>query len=564
MLKIRPSLFFTISTLVITGWLFPIAAEAQKMQCKLTVDPSVTLVHGHNNASAVRPGDTICLSPGQKTYLVISHLQGTNENPIVVTNIDGQVLITNAPNYGVKFDSCSHIKFSGKGISSIPYGIKINGAPGTGLSVDGLSTNIEIEGVEISNTGISGLIAKTEPNCTFTSTRDKFTLRGLIIHDNFIHHTGDEGMYIGSSKYKNGQTITCEGHDTVLFPHLLRGVYIYNNRVENTGWDGIQVSSADSGCFIHDNQVMYDSEEEELYQMSGILIGGGTTAACFNNTIRDGKGDGIDVVSLGVQDIYNNLIVNPGRTYKINQNYTPYLKHGIYVGPDYASPTNTYHLINNTIISPKSNGIRFVDSQSAKNIIANTIIINPGSYPTSGENAYINLASSSIDIQLLNNIKNWDFGTIEFINPGEGDFDLKSNSPAVNAGIDIEGFPLDFDILNRIRPFAVLPDIGAYECQDSSLLSIPESEFNNIIIGSIAPNPFSDQCDLEYTIKEKSLIDIGLYSILGEKVMNILQALQTPGKYFITIKRNSVKAGIFILIFQSGRMVLTQKVIILN
>jgi len=564
MFKTKPSLVFTISILVITGCFSVLAAEAQKMQCKLTVDPAVTMVHGHSNASGVRPGDTICLSAGQKTYLILSHLQGTKENPIVVTNTDGQVLIGNAPNYGVKFDSCSHIKFSGKGISSLPYGIKINATPGTGLSVDGMSTNIEIEGVEISNTGISGLVAKTEPDCSFTSTRDKFTLRELKIHDNYIHHTGDEGMYIGSSKYKNGQTVTCDGHDTILFPHLLRGVYIYNNRVEFTGWDGIQVSSADSGCFIHDNQVMYDSEEEVLYQMSGILIGGGTTASCFNNAIRDGKGDGIDVVSLGAQDIYNNLIVNPGRTYKIDQNYTPYLKHGIYVGPDYASPSNTYRLINNTIVSPKSYGIRFVDAQSAENIIANTIIINPGSYPTSGENAYINLASASIDIQLLNNIKNRDFATIEFVNPGEGDFDLKKNSPAVNTGIDLALFPLGFDILNRIRPFAVLPDIGAYECQDSSLLSIPETDNTNFILGPLAPNPFSAQSELEYTLFDKSLINIGLYTTMGEKVMFILRALQTPGKYFITIKRNSLKAGFFILIFQSDKMVLTKKVIIVN
>ena len=50
--------------------------------------------------------------------------------------------------YGIKIDSCSHLKFSGKGIPHINYGIRIHDIDGGGLSIEGLSTDIEVEGLE--------------------------------------------------------------------------------------------------------------------------------------------------------------------------------------------------------------------------------------------------------------------------------------------------------------------------------------------------------------------------------------------------------------------------------
>ncbi|MEI7981938.1 MAG: T9SS type A sorting domain-containing protein [Bacteroidota bacterium] len=560
----RSSIHFNIGMLVITGYIFFTPVIAQKTHCKFSVAPSVSLVNGHTNGSMVRPGDTICLQAGQKSFLLLSYLHGTKNSPIVIINSEGQVLITNSPNYGIKFDSCSYIKLSGKGSANPEFGIKVEVVPGSGLSVDGLSTNIEIEGVEIGYTGFSGLVAKTDPDCSFTSTRDKFILRDLKIHDNFIHHTNNEGLYIGSSKYKNGQTLNCNGRDTILFPHLLKGVRVYNNRLEFTGWDGIQVSSADSACFIHDNLVLFDSEGEQEYQMSGIIIGGGTNAECYNNIIKDGKGDGIEIVSLGLQKVYNNLIVNPGRTYKINQNYTPYLKHGIYVGPDYQSPSNSYLLVNNTIISPKSFGIKFVDAISTNNLIANTIIINPGSYPMIGEDAYINLISSAIDIKILNNIKNRDFATIDFVDPGEDNFDLKASSPAVNKGLLIDGFLLNFDILSRLRPFASVFDIGAYECQDSSLLDIDEFRGADLIIGNLFPNPFNEKTYLNYSLRKQSFTEIGIFNPQGEKVMEIFHSVQPAGKYNFTIEKGYLRAGLYILSLKTGDVTLIIKLILLN
>ncbi len=556
----RKSWFFLLTFCMLT---FTFIGQAQYKHCKLLVDSSVTLINGHSNAAMVRGGDTICLKKGIKTFLLLSYMHGTKTDPIIIQNADGLVTITGGSNYGVKFDSCSYIKLSGTGISALQHGIKIDQFIGAGLSVDGLSTDIEIEGLEIGNVGLAGIFAKTDPNCSFTSTRDKYTLRNLSIHDNYIHHTGMEGMYIGSSKYA-GQVITCGGRDTTVLPHLLKGVKVYRNLVQEAGWDGIQVSSTDSACTIHDNVILNDSKLAITYQMSGILIGGGTNASVFNNRITDGLGDGIDVISFGKQYIYNNLIINPGKAYKPTQNYTPWLKHGIYVGPEYTSPGNSCMIVFNTIISPKSYGVRFTDNQSTGNVIANNIIVDPGSYQTLQEQAYINLSPATIDVTLFKNLTTRDINYPGFLDPGLKIFDLKSTSPAVNNALPVAGFDLSYDHINRPRPFAVSYDIGAYECSDSSLLDTPEHGNLTDLKLVISPNPFTDQCDVAYQLIHSTDITIRLLDDQGRMVMLRRSALQPPGKYQFIIYRESLKPGVYSLIFQTDYSAVTRKLIILN
>ena len=542
---------------------FALSSQAQYTDCKLLVEPEITLINGRNNASMVKPGDTICLKQGVKSFLLLSYLHGSKEEPIVIQNAEGLVFITGGPNYGVKFDSCSFVKFSGSGISTLKYGIAIDKFTGAGMSVDGLSTDIEIEAVEITNVGLAGIFAKTEPNCLFNSTRDKYTMRNLRIHDCHIRTTGMEGMYIGSSKY-NGQLINCNGKDTTVLPHLIKGVSIYRNLVQETGWDGIQVSSADSGCAIYENIILYDSKLAETYQMSGILVGGGTTAQVYNNLISDGYGDGIDVASMGMQYIFNNLIINSGRSYKPDQNYSPYLKHGIYIGPDYSSPANSYKILFNTIISPKSFGVRFTDNLSTKNIMANNIIVDPGSYPTAGESSYFNFTSTSVDVTMFNNITTRDINYLNFTNPGEGKYDLQASSPAVNTGVPVTGFDLFFDHMNRIRPFAKYYDIGAFECQDSSLLGLPKPADTPQYHLVIFPNPsyghFNVVCTLSYTTD----ITIWLQDIQGQIIMKKIVADQHPGEHNINMQIESLKPGFYSLIFQTFQSTISRKLIILN
>ncbi|MCF8347897.1 MAG: right-handed parallel beta-helix repeat-containing protein [Bacteroidales bacterium] len=488
--------------------LLVIAVQYTQAQCDYTIPGNVFTIDG--DQVNYPPGSTLCLEAGEKDYLLIKNIHGTAAQPIIIKNHGGELTIETTHYYGIKIANCSHVQLTGSGMSTSQHGIKIlkveNGA---GISVGELSTDIEIDHIEIANTSIAGVYAKSEPDCNFNSTRDKFTMYNFSLHDCYLHDIADEGLYIGSSKY-SGQTITCDGKDTTVFPHVIIGARIYSNLVERTGWDGIQVSSAENDCKIFNNTVRHDSYEEYTYQMSGIIIGGGSRCDCYNNQIFDGKGDGIDVLGLGNMKIYNNLIVNAGRTFKPDDPNA--FKHGIFIGESVTSPNATFDVFNNTIINPKSNGIKFSNNTVVRASFKNNLITNPGRLPAEGNQAYINGNQASI-IKTTNHFSP-DNSSVLFLNVPPHMFDLKPNSPAVNAGSEITDLGVDFDIINRNRPFHTYIDIGAFECHDPQA-SITESNTEQL---KIFPNPAKNFINVSTGFSTSEIISVRLYNSTGEDV----------------------------------------------
>lgn len=537
-----------------------IASYSQSGNCKLTFDGSNYLISGRTNASSIKPGDTICLN-GNWQNLKISYLHGTNAAPIVIQNQNAQVLISGFY-YGLKIDSCSHIKFSGGGNTNIQYGIKIYNINGFGISVEGLSTYIEIEKVEISNTVSAGIYAKTDVDtANFNSTRDKYTMRNTVIHDCYFHHIGNEGFYVGSSKY-TGDTFYYHGKDTLVYPHVLKGVNIYNNRVEYTGWDGIQVSSADSGCYVHDNFIYRDSESSYNYQMTGIMFGSGSNCDCYNNIIKDGKGDGIDIFGLGGQKIYNNLIIRPGRTYYPDSTGYFFNKHGIYRGQSVTISGLSDIIAYNTIISPRNFGVIYSNYITKNNLIANNIITNPGSYPDWGEKAFIRAMDIGMEIIDLNNIKYLNSSQIEFLDMANDNFDLKKTSPAVNTAVDILSLDLTQDILKRSRPFSTDNDIGAYECHDSSLLSIGPDPQILKEFEILAIKYHTNGIEIQYKVNISCNLIISLLNSTGVKILDSTETFVTPSTNTVNIGNSKLSPGLYFCSFSTKKWTITKKIII--
>lgn len=518
-------------------------------QCTITIAPNVSVVDGLN----LQPGDKICIEAGNRAYLLFKNLTGTELNPITIVNSGGQAIIDTDHFYGIKFSGCKFVQLLGNGFNSTTYGFRIKRVGnGAGISVDDMSTNIEFAWIEISHTAIGGIYAKTDPSCDFRATRDKFTMFDLKIHDCYLHDIADEGMYIGSSKF-TGQTLTdC---DTVVLPHIIHGVKVYNNIVENTGWDGIQVSSAPFDCEIYGNTIRFDSYRETQYQMSGILIGGGSKCDCYNNRIFDGKGDGIDVFGSSEMKIYNNLIVRAGKTYfPDNQNYQ---RHGIFFGVPPDNSSSSVVLLHNTIVEPKTNGIRLFNDNSIGNIVQNNIITEPGAFVQQGDLAYVNHAMSNTQLTMSFNLFLNSTSEVLFLNALEGNFDLKPNSPAVNSGIDLGYSAVLFDIDGRERPFHNGYDKGAFECHDP-YANISNHDFSKNSI-SLFPNPAANFIRIHISDVNHNF-QIKIFDSLGKLISNdkwfsctddsgILLDINrlNPGVYNIQIgTSNEILSGSFI------------------
>lgn len=420
----------------------------------------------------VKGGDTLYLQAGNRNYLQFRNFQGKAGLPIIIINRGGDVIIDTDNYYGISIQNCRYIKLTGTGFSGMMYGFKIKRvANGAGMGIGSLSSDFEIDHVSIENTLIGGLYAKTDPDCTGTTTRGVFTQYNTIIHDNYIANTGDEGMYIGSTKF-SGQVVNCNGKDTLLMPSLLDGVRIYNNIVKYTGWDGIQVSSASKNCQIYNNTILFDSQAGLDTQMSGIIIGGGTKCDCFNNYISDGKGVGIECHGLGGSRIFNNIIVNPGLTYFPGDFSKP--KHGIYISDNSVQKDSSFYVFNNDIIHPKSDGIRFASVLSKGNLISSNVIINPGNFDyyqngntsVKGVDSYIMIQNAASDVVQKTNYFARNGTSAGFLSQtmhDASDFTLVAGSVLIDAAEANPKTSTTFDFAGNPRPYGPKSDIGAFE-----------------------------------------------------------------------------------------------------
>ena len=488
----------------------------------------------------IKAGDVIHLSHGTYYQILVQNINGTSENPVILENFGGQAVIYgDTAYYGISVRNCSFMNLSGNGTDAVFYGIKIaKVGRGGGLSLDKLSTNIKVSHIEIGNTALVGLFAKTDPDCTFTSTRDKFTMYDIEIHDCYIHDIGMEGIYAGSSFY-TGRMISCNGSDTLVYPHVIEGIRVYNIITERTGRNGIQVNSSTKDCQIFNNIISLDSRAETPNQMGGIQIGGGSVCDCFNNHIANGNGSGIEIFGRGNMMIYNNVIEYPGRSYKPDTVHYAYPKHGIFlkdVATDSGAVINIFH---NTIIYPKSDGIFFTNKKLAGSRIQNNIIINPGSYAEIGSKAFVH--GVDVDLVVSNNVFELDLSKVHFNDYLKGDYHLTAKSPAVDKGIELSNEGIEFDFDGRIRPLGKGYDIGAFEAEPGA--DGDENPDDLLIF----PNPFDEQVSVTFYQQFPGNTTLEIFNIQGQNVFDSIFYDQPAGVNTIEINVIGIRSGIYTL-----------------
>jgi len=452
-LRIFPVIFFLVTGLNIFA-------------AHVIVAPSVDYIDGTLSPyNTLHAGDTLLFQAGSKQYIQVRNFTGSSTQPIIMMNYGGAVLLGRSFSYGIKMANCKFVHFTGTGASGIFYGFQVLQTNGDGCSEDELSTNIELDHISLDSCGLRGIVAKTDVDCSFQQTRDKFTQYNTFIHDNYINHTSNEGMYIGSSFY-SGETLSCNGKDTLVYPSILNGVHIYNNTVKYTGWDGIQVGSASFDGKIYNNLVMYDSQSGTASQMSGILIGGGTCADVYDNYIYKGKGDAVESLGLGNYKIYNNVIVNPGF------GFTGGPKYGIYQNDCSAVTGSTISILFNNIINPLSWGIDFASNVTSNNLIASNVVINPGV-----SNGYIEVSNQS-NVSIKNNYEALNSNNAGFI---DTTYRINSTSPLIDAGYsDNRGITTDY--FGQPRPSGATYDIGIceYQANGPSIPTVTTTAVTNI------------------------------------------------------------------------------------
>ena len=505
--------------------------------------------------SSMAPGDTLLLQPGVWHHLSLINLTGSAEKPIVVINDNGLVDINSDHYYGISVSNCKFIHITGTGSAQLEYGIKISQIKGGALGGNKGTTDIEIDHIEIDSVKGVGMMIKTDATCT-EFQRHQFTQKNTYLHHNKISNTGLEGLYIGSSNYP-GRNIQCNGQTTLVLDPLLENVEVSNNHFDGTGWDAIQVSSAQN-LDIHHNHIYHDSKLLQPNQMSGIIIGAGSTGTIRNNLIKRGNGNGINSFALGNIKIYNNIIIEPGQWHLNNLG-----KYGIYVNDKLAEKADVFNIIsNNMILDAPCESIHLQTKVWNDNttVISNNILINPGCYAKYDSNnigykAYI--SSTKNKAKIYNNFENLDYAKALMEDSTGKEYTPLHNSPLIDRGNQsITSIVLsDFYDNSRIQGKKI--DIGPVEYQTTnSTVQNPTSGPSQIIINPIENHTlkvvFKNAINEKYSIE---LTNLEGRIVFQRQITSLENTLSIPlpnhlaqGIYFLSIYTSESKETVQLML----------------
>jgi hypothetical protein len=446
-------------------------SNAQECNCDYTIsstEDEIWLVnkpgsHTHQKYWPLkRKGETvICLEAGLRGRLYIRDFNAGINNDgskYVFKNCAGLVEIKAPSSDGIVFFNCQDIKLSGAGDPQIDYGIKIsetrwtgtNYGNGFGISLQNYSEKTEIEYVEITNTGFSAIVAKTDGG-KYYPDGSEFILNDCYFHNNYIHDLlKGEGFYVGHNSWSEDSK-----------QHKLNGIHIYDNVLKNIPWDGIQIGGTKNDTIgepahaeVYGNSIINygtDTNAIDQWQNNGINLSSGFSGKCYNNLIKSGgstytyKGNGIITGGVGDVHIFNNIIIEP-------------LEAGVFVAKSTAEKNKSFYIYNNSIIRPKGLGLDYrIPSNLSIGYFINNLV-------TFGTDIYRTHNGCSLEVK--NNFRELINQENLFVDYNQGNYRLKPTAlNVIDRGetLSMHPFVLLFDFYKNSRSPNALYDIGAVE-----------------------------------------------------------------------------------------------------
>ncbi|UXP32425.1 T9SS type A sorting domain-containing protein [Reichenbachiella agarivorans] len=438
-------------------------ANGQAFCANPGVDCPITYAE-KNNITDVKPGDVICIKAGTYPgYLDFYNLLGTKEEPIIIKNCGGKVIINAIDSQdGMDFWNSNDVHITGTGDPSTFYGIRVNGGQ-NGIRLNHVSINYEVDHIEIYDSGNHGLDLKNDPDC-----RDERSLRSgnypnerVSVHDIYVDGTKYEGFYIGDSHYNI--TVPGTGCTENVEEQSVLDVEVYNCIVKNNGWDGIQVGSVIGQARIYNNRVEDYGLLLNNNDQAGFQINPGTKAVMYNNIALNGSGTAYFINGDGLE-MYNNISYNSLTALSVFAKLT--------------SPDSKYIIYNNTFLQATFTGLSILPASftiPSNQFYNNIVHYTPNNCKQCTDDpAYrykIEFAWNEENDQ--NNIYTTDLSSLKFVDPDNYNYrlttestlalDLGDCSPFANMVADFDGYARDYN---------AACDIGAFE------YTIPSVTFN--------------------------------------------------------------------------------------
>jgi hypothetical protein len=143
------------------------------------------------------------------------------------------------------------------------------------------------------------------------------------------------------------------------------------------------------------------------------------------------------------------------------------------------------------------------------------------------------------------------------------DIHLSAGSPAINAGIAIDGMgDFDFDGNARLNG---LPDIGADEYWATSAVheqGIADNKKFSLLQNY--PNPFNPSTTISYTITEPGMVTLKIYDVLGNEVTTLVNEEKPVGGYQVKFNASDIPSGVYFYRLQTRNNSVAKKLVVVK
>jgi photosystem II stability/assembly factor-like uncharacterized protein len=78
------------------------------------------------------------------------------------------------------------------------------------------------------------------------------------------------------------------------------------------------------------------------------------------------------------------------------------------------------------------------------------------------------------------------------------------------------------------------------------------------------PNPFNPVTKIKYSVPADGFVNIAVYNVLGEKVVEIVNSMQKAGRYEVTFDASNIASGMYLYRMEAGNFVSIKKMMILK
>jgi len=379
---------------------------------------------------------------------------------------------------------------------------------------------------------------------------EKAELCGVTVTGGYTTYTGSSGMIVLSW----GSGIYCINSSPYLHHLVVDGNFTAR---EGGGMHFEKSNSVIEFCVIKNNR--------------GVITGGGLFISkgnykIMNCTIYDNQGGGI------------------GSAIQCNQSAVLFSRNLI---TDHEAITidinsSTIILANSTITKNKYIYGEIIRLIKSKAVIINSIIWNDselefkidninGNFESSLNIAYSDIKGGKDQIRkadidsLIYENSNFSGAEPSFKNISNGDYTLNMGSACIDAGTAF--YKIGNDILLNLKEGdyrGTAPDMGCFESDYTSSIVNENPTFKMSI--SNYPNPFNSSTTIHYSLSKPGHVNLSIYSITGQKVIDLLDKSLPAGAYQthwngMDKSGNKISSGIYIVNLDSGIHSLSQRIV---